>query len=241
MDKHSETIKLQDQIEALKMKVIKLEKANQQFRRDIAVLKENETKLTELQRIASINSWRVSSMTGKLKCSDGIMLLTGRENDVRMNFDDLLQLFHPADREKFKKRYDESQVSGHPFEMEHRLILADGQERIVNHYCKTYLTDMGMPLKTIGLIHDITERKQAEEDREKLIKKLQKALEEIKTLKGIIPICASCKKIRDDRGYWKQIESYIQEHSEAEFSHSICQECTKKLYPDLVDEDGNIL
>lgn len=64
---------------------------------------------------------------------------------------------------------------------------------------------------------------------------LQKALDEIKTLRGILPICASCKKIRDDEGYWQQIELYIMEHSEAEFSHGICQECARKLYPGLYD------
>jgi hypothetical protein len=61
----------------------------------------------------------------------------------------------------------------------------------------------------------------------------QDALNKIKTLRGIIPICASCKKIRDDKGYWNQLESYIREHSEAVFSHGICPECTENLYPDL--------
>jgi hypothetical protein len=84
-----------------------------------------------------------------------------------------------------------------------------------------------------GTIRDITESRQAEEQREKLILELQKALSEIKTLSGLLPICASCKKNRDDKGYWKQIESYIKEHSEAEFSHSICPNCTKLLYPDF--------
>jgi AmiR/NasT family two-component response regulator len=66
-----------------------------------------------------------------------------------------------------------------------------------------------------------------------LNKELEKALSEIKTLRGILPICASCKNVRDDKGYWNQIESYIRDHSEAEFSHSLCPECAKKLYPDL--------
>ncbi len=64
---------------------------------------------------------------------------------------------------------------------------------------------------------------------------LQEALAKIKTLSGLLPICASCKKIRDDKGYWNRIETYISDHSEAEFSHSICPECTKKLYPQLYD------
>lgn len=66
---------------------------------------------------------------------------------------------------------------------------------------------------------------------------LQKAFEEIKRLKGIIPICSSCKKIRDDQGYWHQVESYIQDHTEAEFSHSVCPDCMKKLYPDFMDDN----
>jgi hypothetical protein len=63
---------------------------------------------------------------------------------------------------------------------------------------------------------------------------LQKALADLKTLSGLLPICASCKKIRDDNGYWNQIEAYIRDHSEAEFSHSICPECAEKLYSDLI-------
>ena len=63
-------------------------------------------------------------------------------------------------------------------------------------------------------------------------KELHKAFNEIKQLRGIIPICSSCKKIRDDGGFWHQVESYIRDHSEAEFTHSICPDCMKKLYPD---------
>ena len=82
-------------------------------------------------------------------------------------------------------------------------------------------------------IEDITERRRMEGEREILILKLQKALAEVKTLKGIFPICASCKKIRDDEGYWNQIEAYISKRSDAEFSHGICPECAKELYPDF--------
>ncbi len=65
---------------------------------------------------------------------------------------------------------------------------------------------------------------------------LQQALAEVKTLAGMLPICASCKRIRDDEGYWQQVEVYIKEHSQADFSHSICPECTRELYPDFYDE-----
>ncbi|MDQ5986852.1 MAG: hypothetical protein CSYNP_02585 [Syntrophus sp. SKADARSKE-3] len=84
---------------------------------------------------------------------------------------------------------------------------------------------------------DITERKQAETERERLIGELQNAFEQIKTLKGIIPICAQCKKIRDDKGYWQQVESYVSRHTEAQFSHGICPECMNKLYPEFSEDE----
>lgn len=70
------------------------------------------------------------------------------------------------------------------------------------------------------------------DEHKRLVAELQRALSEVKQLSGFLPICASCKKIRDDKGYWTQIESYISSHSEAQFSHGICPECVKKLYPE---------
>ena len=78
------------------------------------------------------------------------------------------------------------------------------------------------------------ERNALIKEREKLYLELKDAMTQIKTLKGIIPICAKCKKIRDDKGYWGQVEIYIREHSEAEFSHGICPECKEELYGDFL-------
>jgi PAS domain S-box-containing protein len=88
----------------------------------------------------------------------------------------------------------------------------------------------------IGVGYDITERRQAEHEQQRLIHELQEALANVKTLRGLLPICASCKKIRDDHGYWNQIETYIMTHSEADFTHGICPDCTKRLYGDLYDD-----
>jgi two-component system phosphate regulon sensor histidine kinase PhoR len=82
----------------------------------------------------------------------------------------------------------------------------------------------------------ILKQKRSEQERERLILELKDALAKVKTLSGLLPICASCKKIRDDKGYWTQIEAFISEHSEAEFSHSICSECANKLYPEYYDK-----
>ena len=85
----------------------------------------------------------------------------------------------------------------------------------------------------ILLMRDVTERRRAEKEREKLVADLSDALVNLKRLSGLLPICASCKKIRDDRGYWHQVENYMKDHAEVEFSHGICPECAARLYPDL--------
>lgn len=127
---------------------------------------------------------------------------------------------------------------GQPMDNADRILLtAQGKETPI---LKTVIT-----VRLSGREHllesflDISDRKRAEKEREKLIGELQEALAEVKTLSGLLPICSSCKKIRDDKGYWSQIETYIGEHSEAEFSHSICPECVKKLYPGLGSNKSN--
>ncbi len=80
---------------------------------------------------------------------------------------------------------------------------------------------------------EIERRKQAERENERLIEELRHAFAEVKTLRGFLPICANCKSVRDDAGYWQQIERYIEEHSEATFSHGICPDCMGELYPEF--------
>jgi PAS domain S-box-containing protein len=84
-----------------------------------------------------------------------------------------------------------------------------------------------------GISRDITERKNLEKQRDQYVLELKAALERVKTLSGLLPICASCKNIRDDQGYWQQVEGYIMQHSQAKFTHSLCPECVKRLYPEV--------
>jgi response regulator RpfG family c-di-GMP phosphodiesterase len=70
------------------------------------------------------------------------------------------------------------------------------------------------------------------------VRELRQALEDIKTLQGILPICMHCKKIRNDTGYWEQVEAYVGRHSEALFSHCICPECMNSFYPELLSDEG---
>jgi len=75
------------------------------------------------------------------------------------------------------------------------------------------------------------------EELQTTVEELQDALLNIKTLRGLVPICASCKKVRDDKGFWKQVESYVAERTDAQFSHGICPDCLKELYSEFLDDD----
>ena len=93
-----------------------------------------------------------------------------------------------------------------------------------------------LSLANMALQRELDNRKRVEEGREKLINKLKKALVEVKTLRGILPLCSFCKRIRDDKGYWEQVDVYIHKYSEADISHSICPGCMKKHYPEEYED-----
>ena len=131
------------------------------------------------------------------------------------------QVFQEMERAKTEKR--------HHFIFKHRL--ANQETRNVEVFSGPIIIKGKKLLYSI--IHDITERMHIEKERENLIKELQIALDEVKRLRGIIPICSQCKNIRDDKGAWDQMEKYISERSDVQFSHGICPDCAKKLYADL--------
>ena len=115
-------------------------------------------------------------------------------------------------------------------------LTVEGLTRIIATSKRRFIDESGNKF-IVGSIHDITELKQAEKTLLLEKNKLQKALSEVKTLSGLLPICMHCKKIRDDKGYWNQIEHYIHQHSDANFSHGICQECLEKYHPKGPDDD----
>jgi PAS domain S-box-containing protein len=116
----------------------------------------------------------------------------------------------------------------------YRIVTKDDNIKVVSDWTFINRDQSGSITHYKGIIEDITERKQAEQEREQFIAEFNDAISEVRTLSGLLPICSLCKKIRDDNGYWNQIEDYIKEHTEIEFSHSICQECSDKLYGDQV-------
>lgn len=141
-------------------------------------------------------------------------------------------LMHPEDIGHVEKTFgDTLEINNESYKVEFRLLHKEGH--FVPVLSRGFITrdDAGTPIRVTGTNMDLSQRKKAEEQKDRLVLELQKALSEVKTLSGLLPICSHCKKIRDDNGYWNQIEVYIHEHSDAKFSHGICQECLKKYYP----------
>lgn len=219
-----------------------LAKANEALRVDITERKRAETQLME-----SEERYR----TAIEQSNDGVAIIRGDKHlYVNRRY---LEIFgyhrseevigkthsvivHPDDLEKVME-FNTRRLRGEPVpdRYECKGIRKDGTA-IYIEISATRTFYLGEPV-TLAYLRDITERKWAEAEREKLILELKQTLSKVKQLSGLLPICASCKKIRDDKGYWNQIEGYIRDRSEAEFSHGICPECAKKLYPQLYEEE----
>jgi len=182
---------------------------------------------------------------------DGILILdadTGEIFDINPFLIEMLGYSHEAllgkrlweigafrDIEASKAAFLELQSKGYVRYEDLPLETRDGGHIDVEFVSNVYLVNHKKVIQCN--IRDITQRRRIEEERRRLTYDLQDALTKIKRLRGLLPICASCKKIRDDKGYWNELETYIQEHSEAEFSHGFCPECMKKLYGVVLEED----
>lgn len=111
----------------------------------------------------------------------------------------------------------------------------DGSIFPVELWTSVVYDDEGNPVALVGVAREISERKRMEQEKENLIQELREALSEVKALSGLLPICSSCKKIRDDHGYWTQVETYITRHSDAVFTHGLCPDCTKEYFPEVYE------
>jgi len=119
---------------------------------------------------------------------------------------------------------------------EHDTEVIDKDGHTICFHCTASVAlrdENGIPTRVIEISRDITELKKTEAEKDRLIEELREASEKIKTLKRLLPICARCKKIRNDQGYWQQVEDYLRENADILFSHSICPGCAKTLYPDF--------
>ncbi len=184
--------------------------------------------------------WDWNAVTNKVFFSTRWKGMLGFDEDEITN--DLLEWdkrVHPNDKDAAYANLNAHLNGETPYyENEHRLQCKEGSYKWILDRGKILSwTEDGKPLRVVGTHTDVTSRKEAEIENQRLLKELSEALDKVKLLSGLLPICSVCKKIRDDKGYWNQIESYIRDHSEAEFSHGICPDCAKELYPDFVIKD----
>lgn len=175
--------------------------------------------------------WDWNIITGEVQRNDRWAQMLGYTTikDFEDNTDTWTNSIHPDDRDIAWASIN-AHLEGHtPFhKLEYRMLTKDGGYKwILDHAKIVQRDDNGNPLRMSGTHIDISDRKQLEREREELIHSLQEALDEIRTLKGIIPICSYCHSIRDDKGAWDKLETYLSKHSEAEFSHGICPGCFK--------------
>jgi PAS domain S-box-containing protein len=149
----------------------------------------------------------------------------------------LKEIIHPDFVKYFEGKWSDLIEGNVPTTYEYKIIDPGGNERWILQSNKGIFDNQGNIIAIEGLCRNITKRKQTEKEREKLIAELQEALAKVKTLSRLLPICASCKKIRDDKGYWSEIEEYITEHTDTLFSHGMCPDCMKKMYPDFYKKE----
>ena len=144
-----------------------------------------------------------------------------------------LEFVHPDDRERTLQQNAAVRGGGQALSFENRYVCKDGSVRWIRWSAAPDAAKQGI----YSVARDVTESKLATEEREKLVRELQTALDEVKTLREILPICSYCRKIRDDENYWHTVEGYISQHTDTRFSHGICPSCMAEHAGPAADRD----
>jgi PAS domain S-box-containing protein len=202
-------------------------------------LRESETRYRLVSELTSDFAYSVRVEPGGVLVvewvTEAYARITGFSPSPGMPADIWHGLVHPDDRTVARDQL-QAVLAGQADVREYRILRTDGDVRwLRNHARPEWDEDQGRVLRIYAAAQDITERRRAQDERESLILDLQAALAQVKTLRGLLPICANCKRIRDDQGYWTAVEVYILEHSDAEFTHGLCPDCARKLYPAFFD------
>jgi len=145
-----------------------------------------------------------------------------------------IEFVHPDDRERTLKQNEAVRAGGQALGFENRYLCKDGSFR----WFRWNAAPDGLWSIIYSVARDVTASKQAEEERERLVGELQRALSEVKTLQQILPICSYCRRVRDDENYWGSVENYVAEHTSTQFSHSICPACLAKHFDPELAESG---
>ena len=207
------------------------------FQRTRNALAESERKYRSLVTNIPDIAWRFDSRGDVLYISPNVANIFGYTPEevyqIGPNF--LLERIHPDDISIVKASLEALFSNQGTFDVEYRFKRKDGQWIWLHDRAIATDTENGVNYAD-GVFTEITDRKEADKEKETLIQRLHQALSQVKTLKGLLPICASCNKIKDDQGSWKKLEIYIRKHTNANFSHGICPDCARKLYPEIYDK-----
>lgn len=227
-------------IDYLTEKIKELEAANQDLKSQISMLTEKNLEIAHINEkfMACEDKFRTivdhSPLAIIYTDKDGVISICNKRAEIFFNVprEKLIGFsFKNITDQKMKDSITKA-LNGEKshFEGEYQTSIKHRSTNINANFSPSFYPD-GSVSGAIGIFEDISECLHMEKERNQLISELRLSLSKVKTLSGLIPICASCKKIRDDNGYWNQLEEYIHKYSDAEFTHGVCPECMKRLYP----------
>jgi len=199
-------------------------------------LRRSEERLALALDAAEYGVWDWDVRSGEVVYGDRwISMLGYRREEVEPTLEAWRSRVHPDDLPRAEAALEAHfRAETEAYMVENRMRCRDGSWLWVMARGKVVARAAdGRPLRMAGTHRDISERKRADAERERLIDELRRALADVKTLSGLLPICGSCKKIRDDRGYWQRIEQFLADHSKAQFSHGLCPGCADRLKAEL--------
>ncbi|MGH7521912.1 MAG: MHYT domain-containing protein [Gemmatimonadales bacterium] len=177
--------------------------------------------LASAQATAHVGSWEWDLRRNVVTWSDELRRIYGVSSASPAGYTEFLERAHPDDRQRLEDLVAKTLATRQAVDYEWQCIRPDGEVRHILGRNVVVTDESGQVVRMAGTSLDISERKRAEAE-------LRQAMAEVKTLQGILPICASCKRIRAEHGQWQAVESYVREHSNAEFSHGLCPDCAAR-------------
>lgn len=207
---------------------------------DLKTMEEKQKNLIDAlefaQRTAHVGYWRWDINTNNFSGTQEAYNIFEIPQGTSMSYSQFLDMVHPEDRPMMVNAIKDG-LKGAKYNIEFRIIAANGRTKHVQGIAELEW-QKGKAIALSGALQDITEKKERENEQKRLIAELQEALGKIKTLRGPFPICTGCRRIRDDRGAWMKLEKYMEEHSEAVFTQSLCPECEERLFGKNTDTKG---
>ena len=227
-------VRLEQQADGLRQVNAQLQEELAERRRAEEALREAERKYRAIFDNAIEGIYQTTPTGAVVTANPALACMLGftSADDLIREFKDVSRqsYVNPAARQEFIRRIE---AQGRVTNFEYEALTGDRRKIWVSENARAVRDPQGRVVCYEGSMIDITARKRTEAERDQLIQDLQCALANVKSLSGLLPICAGCKKIRDDQGYWNQVESYIQKHTDARFSHGLCPDCLRKWYPEI--------